>query len=99
MVSRIWKEDTHETKVIADGLNNACSNGPVTEGEEVLWLRHTAFDEGVVVDDHICTVNEKRGILVFVSVFCALFDRVCGCMKDGTLYLGRRKNIFGAWGS
>ena len=74
LVSRIWKEDTHETKVIADGLNNACSNGPVTEGEEVLWLRHTAFDEGSLLMITSAREMKKKEEYLSSSLFSALFS-------------------------
>lgn len=51
-----------------------------------------AFEERIVVDDHVCGgvrgEGKSRERPAFVLVLDALFDRVCGSAKDGTPYLG-----------
>ena len=54
------EEDTHETEAIEDSFNDACSKGRAAEGREVPWYGDMAFDERIVVDDHVCGEGEKE---------------------------------------
>lgn len=53
-------DTTHKAQAIEYGLDDASSEGGTTQLAHVLWDRYMAFDEGVVVDDHIYRQNERK---------------------------------------